>query len=472
MPSRPPGAALAAALALAAAALAPAGLTAQEPPPVSSEPVTSAAPDRPAHGERHAHAAPDGTWRLEREALIDAVLAENPGLEAARMALAAARERVPQATSLDDPMLSYSFGPLSIASDDVPFGQAIEARQRFPYPGTLRLRGEAARAEADMAAEAFETVRLELATAASLLYDDYYLVHRALEINAEHVRLLGDFQRIATARYAAGAAPQQDPIRAEVELAHLVHREMVLETTREVLAARINALLHRAPGEPLLPPVSRLPVPELEGLDPARLEELAVAARPELARLEAERAAREAAVELRELARYPDFEAMASYSSMWMDTAHQWMVGVAVNLPVWRDRIEAGVAEAEAEASRVDGERARLADEVRAETRIAWTRLQETHHILTLYESRLIPAARDQVRAALAGFETGQVSFLSLIEAERNQRDVELQYEETLADLHRRRAELARALGRLPAGEESTPVAGSAEASATEGDPR
>jgi hypothetical protein len=74
----------------------------------------------------------------------------------------------------------------------------------------------------------------------------------------------------------------------------------------------------------------------------------------------------------------------------------------------------------------------------------------ESGTILVLYHSRLIPAAHDQVRAALAGFETGQGSFLDLIEAERNQRTVELEYEETLADSYRRRAELARALGTWP----------------------
>lgn len=465
MPSKFLGAALTAALALAAAVPAPADPTDQQSPPAHAEPAAPEAPRSAGPGDDLVA----GSERLERRALIDAVLAENPSLEAARMALAAARERVPQATSLDDPMLAYSLGPLSVASDDVRFGQALEARQRFPYPGTLRLRGEAARAGADVAAHELERVRLELATAASLLYDDYYLAHRALAINSEHVRLLENFQRIATARYAAGEAPQRDPIQAEVELAHLVHREMVLETERDVVVARLNALLHRQPGSPLPPPVERLPLPELAALDPARLEELALAARPELARLTAEGTAREATVALRERARYPDFEAMASYNSMWMDTAHQWMVGVAVNLPVWRDRIEAGVAEAEAEAARVGSERERLADEVRAETRIAWARLRESHHILEIYESRLLPASRDQVRAALSGFETGQVSFLALIEAERNLRFVELEYEEHLADLHRRRAELARAMGRLPAEWEGPAPAGAASPPAKEG---
>jgi outer membrane protein TolC len=147
--------------------------------------------------------------------------------------------------------------------------------------------------------------------------------------------------------------------------------------------------------------------------------------------------------------RYPDFEAMAQYSSIWRETEHRWMVGVGVNLPIRRDRIAAGVAEAEAELARLETERARLVDEIGAEARIAWLRLREAHHVLEIYESRLVPSAADQVRAAVSGFETGQVSFLDLIEAERNQRSVELAYESTLADLYRRGAELDRALGRL-----------------------
>jgi cobalt-zinc-cadmium efflux system outer membrane protein len=466
MPSKHPGAALAVALAaLVGAAAAPADLTAREAAPAPAGATTQTADPAPAEplaamGHTDASAAGD---RLERETLVEAVLAWNPGVEAARQALAAARERVPQATALEDPMASYSLAPLSIASDDVPFGQVLEARQRLPFPGKLRLRGEAAQAEAEAAEADLATVRLELAVAASVLYDDYYLVHRALAITAEHVRLLADFQRIATARYAAGLAPQQAPIQAEVELAHLAHRQVALAIDREVVAARLNALLHRPPDAALGPPVERLPVPDAADVPPGDLVAVAIAARPELARLAAEREAREAVVELRELDRYPDFEAMASYNSMWMDTDHRWMVGVGVNVPLQRGRIRAGVAEARAEGARLESESARLTDEIGAEVAAAAARLRESEHILVLYHSRLIPAAHDQVRAALAGFETGQGSFLDLIEAERNQRTVELEYEETLADSYRRRAELARALGTWP------PPAGPP---ADEGDPR
>ena len=70
--------------------------------------------------------------------------------------------------------------------------------------------------------------------------------------------------------------------------------------------------------------------------------------------------------------------------------------------------------------------------------------------VARLYESRLLPAARDQVAAAIAGFPTGTTSFTAVIDAERNQRAVRLQHESTRAEVHRRRAALDRAVGRIP----------------------
>lgn len=448
MSSKPRGAVFAVLLLAGATAAAPFTTEAQEPeaprPLGHDHGASLSPPEPPGAGALFAGAT------LFRDELIAAVLARNPGVAEARLAWRAAAARVPQATALDDPMLAYGVAPLSIGSNDVHFGQSLELRQRVPYPGKLRLTGEVARSEAAAVAQDVEAVRLELATAASMLYDDYYLIHRALAINAEHQRLLDGYKRVVTARYAAGEAPQQAPIQAEVEIAHMVHEAMVLETEREVATARLNALLHREPAAPLPPPVDALPLAGLPDLDGAALTAAALAARPELARLEAEREAREAAVALRERDRYPDFEAMAQYSSMWRETEHRWMVGVGVNLPIRRSVIEAGIAEAEAELARVESERAGLVDEIGAEARVAWLRLAEAHHVLAIYEARLLPAAADQVRAAVSGFQTGQVGFLSLIEAERNQRSVELAYEETLADLYRRGAALDRALGRLP----------------------
>ena len=440
---------------------------------------------------------------LSRRELIGAVLARNLELRAAEAAWEAARQRVPQATSLPDPEVSVGLAPLSIASNDVDFGASLEARQRLPYPGKLRLRGEAAEARAEARGEMLAELRLGLARLADDLFYDLYLVDRAQEINDEHIRLLEELKETATNRYASGLAPQQAPLQAEVELTHLVHRAVTLRTERSVAVARLNALLHRPPLAPLPRPeptaasgaaaelearlghgvaatgpahgdahhaAPETPLPgtgspitrDLAGYgaraDDELVEELArraVAARPEVAALEAEVAARRVERELATLERKPDFGVMGTYSSMWRQTEHQFMLGVTVSLPIWGDRLAAAEAEADAALAETDARRRAELDAVRSEVAQAAERLAEMAHVVDLYESRLLPAARDQLRAARAGFETGKVTFTSLIDAERNLRSVDLGYEGALTDRYRRRADLQRALGVEPGGGEA-----------------
>lgn len=390
---------------------------------------------------------------LDRHELVEAVLARNPEIAAARAAWRAARARIPQAGSLADPQASYSLAPLSIASSDVQYGDVLRVGQRIPFPGKLDLREEVAAAEAEAAESGIEEARLRLATMATRLWDDYWLVERGLEINEEHRALLDSFQRVATSRYATGLVSQQAPLQAEVEAAHLLHEEVVLTARRRVLTAQINALLHRRP-DAALPAPSRA----LEELiadhgapdDDAALEAAALRTRPELQIRGAEIEAREAAVDLEKLEAKPDFELMTSYNSMWSMPEHRWMVGVGVNLPIWRERIRAEIAEAEAELDVTRSQHERTLDEVREQVAVALQALREAHHVVELYRDRVLPAARDRIQAARSGFETGASTMLALIDAERSLRASELSYYEAVAEAASRRAELDRALGRIP----------------------
>jgi outer membrane protein, heavy metal efflux system len=406
---------------------------------------------------------------LEREALVAAVLARNPSLEAARQAHRAALERPAQVRALMDPELTYGVAPLSVGGGSVPFGQSVEVEQMLPYPGKRRLRGEMAEAEARMAGLGFEELRLELALATSQLYDANILVARSLEVNAEHRRLMAGFLEIATARYAAGVLAQQAPLQAEVEIAQLDRQRLAYERERANLLAQLNRLLHRSPGATLPPPpaaghsgvAGHLPSPE-------SWEERALANRPELAAADAEIAARAAGVELARLASRPDFGVMGSYSSMYMDTEHQWMVGVSVNLPVRRERLRAAEAEADARVAAAEARRLALVDAIRAEVRQSGERLLEVEQVVELYAARLLPASRDQVQAALAGVETGRTTFLALIDAERNLRNVELGYHQAIAEHNRRVAELLRLIGDVPGVPSHTP--GSPQGAPLQGD--
>ena len=388
--------------------------------------------------------------RLEREDLVRRVLERNPSIATARAAWRAATERVPQARSLMDPIASVTTAPLSYFGDGR-IGYGASLSQAIPYPGTLFLRGEQAEAEARVLELDLETVRLDLALEAAELFDRYRFFHRALEINEEHLDLLASFQEIATGRYAAGLVPQQAPIQAEVETAHLRHREVELRSEIRMVTARMNALLHRGVDEALPPPAPIDGPPPPPPQNPGAMFAEALADRPELAARRAELEARRTGVELERLELKPDFEAMTSFSSMWAMSDHRWMVGVGIRIPFWKERIRAGIAEAQARVDESESSLASLEDELEADVEMALVRLREAIHVAHLYEARVFPATRDQISAARSGFETGQVSMLDLIEAERSLRTAKLEYEQAVTGAWLALARLERALGRLPA---------------------
>jgi outer membrane protein TolC len=386
---------------------------------------------------------------LEKEALVRAVLARNPSLESARLAWQAVMAQQPQATALSDPLVSYSLAPASVRSSQVRFGQVVKIEQRFPWPSTLGLAGDVVLFDAEAARSDYEAARLDLALLASFLFDDYAKVVRLLELNAEHRQLTENIKAAAIAQYEAGRAPQQEPLQAEVELSHVLHEEVLLESERSVTIARLNQLLHRAPQSKLPPPERARFVPADIG-GTTELQDQALERRPELRATQSRVSARESAAELTQREFFPDLGVMGEYNSMWRETQHRWMLGVSVNVPIQIKSRRGAVDQANAELSQARADFEGLSDEVRTQVDQSRQRVLEAQHVLTLYQKRLLPAAQAQIEAARAGYETGRNSFQALIDSERSLRTLEIQYEEALATFGQKGAELSRALGQTP----------------------
>lgn len=400
-----------------------------------------------------------GQPRLGREPLLRAVVERNPTLEAARQAWRAAAARRRGQGLLPDPTVGIEISPFALGTSGprgggggAGFAETVELRQALPPASRRRLGASAAAAESAGAAADYRAALVELVAAASLAYDDYFMIYRELALNDEHLRLAEELRRTAIDRYAAGRAPQQDPLQAELEAARLLHRRTELQVARERLALHIQALVHRSASLPLPPPPPQLPVPVYAGPRGVEAEQAAVGAHPELAARRAAEEARGADLELARLAGRPDLELMAGYDSRWAAAGQRFLAGVAVQLPLHGERRSAGRAEAEARLAQAESERAAAEDRVREAARAASAELELAEHVRAIYQDRLLPASRDQLRAARASYEVGQGSFQALIEAEKNLREAELGDEQALVDLYRRQAELDRAVGRLPPG--------------------
>jgi outer membrane protein TolC len=380
---------------------------------------------------------------------VRAVLERNPTLESARQGWRAALARGHQAGAFEDPMLDIGVAPLSVGSSEARFGYEVSVSQKLPWFGKRDLEAEANLAEGDAAKSDYESLKRELAVTAVTLYEQAFVASKSLEINAEHVQLMRAMREAANAQFASGRGSAQDALQAETELTHLEHDSVILASQRTVTLAQMNELLHRAPELSLPPLPVELGAPGDPALDPASAERDAAQNRPDIQAAQQRARAEQVRAQRAERESYPDVTLSTSYSSMWDMPQHRWMVGLGLALPIQTGRRGAAADEARAMSAQFEAEVARLQDAARTRAFVALKQLEESRHVLRLFETRLLPVAQQQIDAARAGFITAQNGFTSVIEAERNLRSVALEHQQARAQYVQRRAELDHALGRI-----------------------
>jgi outer membrane protein, heavy metal efflux system len=387
---------------------------------------------------------------LTADALLATVLTRNPGLRGLAAAVEAANYRIAPAGALDDPRLAYAGAPAT-AGGPRGFQERVALSQSLPWPGKLGLREDAARARAAVAKESLADRRLALSAAAKKLFAEWAYVHRTLQINRAHRKLLTELRRVAETQYASGRARQQDVLQAEVETARIDTAIVTHQRHERAVRAMINGLLNRSPEGPL-PPPAPLPDP----VAPPALQQLRVAAldgHPELRRIQARIAEAGARHGLAEQDYFPDFELSAGYNALLMDDEQRWIVGLSINLPFdFSGKRSATRDAANAEVMRYRWQLTDREAQLLAQLEQGRARVQETRDIVAIHRQRLLPLAEESLNAAVADYRAGHGNFLNVIDAERQQLRIEDNLARTHADYLRAVAALERVAGQPPGG--------------------
>jgi outer membrane protein TolC len=129
---------------------------------------------------------------------------------------------------------------------------------------------------------------------------------------------------------------------------------------------------------------------------------------------------------------------------------HRWTVGVAFNLPIQTGARSGAKEEALALRAQFQSEAQSMENSARREEFVARKELQQSRAVLDVFEKKLLPIAKNQIDAANAGFIASRNPFTAVIDAAHKLHAAELDYQMARATLVTRRAELDRALGRVP----------------------
>jgi outer membrane protein, heavy metal efflux system len=387
---------------------------------------------------------------MSREWLAAEVEARNPSLEAMIAAWQAAAQRYPQQVALDDPMLMGMIAPGSVGASTTETAYALQLNQKLPWGGKRQLRGEVADAAADAAYQDAEDTRLAVRLVADLAFYEYFLSARLLDINRENMSIMQQFRETAQNKYINNVVSQQDVLQADVELADLARRHLELNRMQRVAAARINTLLRRWPDAPIAAPPAQVEPPR-PAEDVNFLWQAALRQRPDLAALALRVQSEEAALELAYKNYLPDFDVFGRYDTFWQPASTQGplraQVGVAMNLPVYRQKLRAAVCEAQFRLAQRRAEFEQRSLEIQYDVIAAAEQVEESRKTVELYAQQLIPIAAQNVEAVRANYTVAKATFIELAQARRQQAMLLERQLESIVTYHRRRAELDRAVG-------------------------
>ncbi|NBB94780.1 MAG: TolC family protein [Planctomycetes bacterium] len=375
----------------------------------------------------------------------------NHRLEAAFNRWKAAVEQVPQARSLPDPRLSYRYYISEVETRVGAMRQGVGVWQTFPWWAKLVLRARQASDAARAAEDAFRQQRWQLRQRVADAYWELYYLDRSIEVVAENRRLVEHLEGVARTEYKAATASHPDVIRAQVELGKLDDRLKSLQDLRGPAAARLNAALNR-PASAEVPAPAPIKQPAV-ALDDELLMAEMLQSNPERAAMLRENCRTYDQIKLAKLAYVPDLTLGADYTDINDSTAGRHpgddgkdavAVTASVNVPIWIERIEAGIREARhRHRAAVLASRQKETD-LAAELKQAIYNYRDAERKFHLYSRTLQPQAEQLVKTQESAFRGGTSSFLDLVDAQRVLLEFAL-----AAD--RARADRAKALVRIEA---------------------
>lgn len=394
---------------------------------------------------------------LTLKAATDKAVQDNPDL-AQMLSRAKAMAAIPsQEGTLPDPEITFNAMSLPVDSfstkqeDMTQLGFGIS--QAIPFPGKLALREQAATYEAVAATHNADELRQRLLSDVKNLWWLIFYLDRALDIVDNNHKLLQQFVEIARTKYQVGEGLQQDVLLAQLELSKLLDQKITLNAMRRNACAKLNALLDQPANNALrLPAKIDLQLPELR--QESRLYQQAENSRPIL---EGERQGINAAQSRLELAKkevLPDFNVDASYGGRanMPDGSRRsdlLSIGVSMNVPIFVDRKQNKAVDQR--SSELMQEKYALQDQwnsVRTQITESYSDYQRAKDQFVLFDTGIIPQARQTVASMLAGYQVNKVDFLNLVRSQITLFEYETQYWKAFTEAHQALAQLAAAVGR------------------------
>jgi len=376
-------------------------------------------------------------------------------VSAANARAEAAAQRPAIVSALEDPMISasvdhYPYSP-PMMEGGKRYDRSFTVEQKFPLSRVRTHRRESANAEAVRARALAASTELDVVLDAQRNFLMLHERRRMKVVIDEQISLAQQLVSAAANRYASGSGMQADVLRAEVEVARVKAEQQALAAQIRAAEAMLNVSVGR-PAQATVPALQYTPNRE-EPVSEFMVLDRAFSHRPELSAGAAEvnRAIAETEV-MRTMYKPMLMVRIGQARTMAEGAGAMLMIGVSV--PLWRERLDAGVAEAQAMHRMADADLESMRRMVTGEAIVAREKVNAVRSQLHALASEVLPRALAATDSALAGYASGKGTLVAVIESARALWSVQAELVMVESSIGEAWARLDRAMGTV---QEATP---------------
>jgi outer membrane protein, heavy metal efflux system len=363
--------------------------------------------------------------------------ANNPRISAANYGARAARQMVPQVTTLPDPKLTYQ--QLSVGSPK-PFAGytnsdfsyiGVGASQALPYPGKLRARGAVAERAADTQHAEVEVTKTSIADAVKADYLQLAYLQQTLGILRQNESVLDQLIQDATVHYQVGQGMQQDVLQAQVNRTKIVREITMHHQQMGQIQAHLKGLLNRDQESPDIVTEELTATPLQRTSD-----ELLAMVRQNNPQIQVDASSiRKQDAQLASAKREgkPDFEVGYLYENTDRKYRDYYIFTFDVLFPR-KARVNAGIAEAAEKRSESQHTLNAHLQQQLAEVREGYVKAASDEELLKEYREGLIPQSDAAYRATLNAYASNREQFIHVLSYFTDTLNLKLEYVQTLVD--------------------------------------
>lgn len=383
------------------------------------------------------------TFDLDR--IIDLALERNPTIAGAQGAILQNEGRQTQAGAYPNPTIGGNTGRGAIRDPSI--GQRVNEygmtlHQTVEWPGMRAARQDAADAGLASATVGLEEAKLNLIAEVKQVFYELLLAERTVDLLQQNLEIVQDVLRIVKARVRSGEGPQFEAVKAEVE---------VLKAKQEMTKAK-NVVRVKLVGLDTLTAGALGPRYKVQGdfrllrdrLDPEQMAARDLSQHPILKRQGKLVEQAEFTVTKERQGRVPNVTLFGGYAR---DAGREGIVaGVSVPTPLWylqQGHIAAALGTQRREEAELIRARNDLGRAINQHAREAETAQEQ----ILVYEEGLLKQAQEALRIAQLSFRQGASSLLDVLDAQRVQRQITVDYNLARFELSLALTRFERALG-------------------------